>query len=365
MSATLTEPKQSERSTASDGGSYWLFSGPLDLFAFLGSALLSGFALVIGWHYGWLNSDSPEWVWVTGVLLVDVAHVWSTAFRVYLDPDEFRRRPGVYLLVPAAGFVVGVALYSLGPLMFWRCLAYLAVFHFVRQQYGWVMLYRARRGETTLWGRRLDAAAVYLATLYPLAYWHANLPRNFHWFLPGDFASLPSLVAQILEPLFWGVLACYLIRSVYQAVVESWINPGKDLVIATTVLAWYGGIVIFDSDYAFTVTNVFVHGIPYLVLIYWYVWIRPTSEPRATVRHGRMLVIFLATVWALAYGEELLWDRTVWHERTWLFGEGWPVRSLQWILVPLLAVPQLTHYILDGLLWRRRDQPDLAVPVQG
>ena len=40
-----------------------------------------------------------------------------------------------------------MALYSRGELVFWRALAYLAVFHFVRQQYGWMALYRARMGE--------------------------------------------------------------------------------------------------------------------------------------------------------------------------------------------------------------------------
>ena len=68
----------------------------------------------------------------------------------------------------------------------------------------------------------------------------------------------------------------------------------------------------------------------------------------------------LATVWALAYAEELLWDRMVWHDRPWLFGDA-PDRSwLAPILVPLLAVPQLSHYVLDGFLWRRRSNPRLV-----
>ena len=52
--------------------------------------------------------------------------------------------------------------------VFWRALAYLAVFHFIRQQYGWVMLYRVRGGERGRAGRWLDGATVYAATLYPL-----------------------------------------------------------------------------------------------------------------------------------------------------------------------------------------------------
>src|SRR5262249_28038326 len=70
---------------------------------------------------------------------------------------------------------------------------------------------------------------------------------------------------------------------------------------------------------------------------------------------------FLGVLWALAYVEELLWDRGVWHERAWLFGHGWDVGTLKLVLVPLLAVPQITHYVLDGFVWRRRQNPTFSL----
>jgi hypothetical protein len=66
-------------------------------------------------------------------------------------------------------------------------------------------------------------------------------------------------------------------------------------------------------------------------------------------------------VWVLAFAEELLWDRLVWHDRDWLFGAGWRARDWRWIAVPLLALPQLTHYLLDGLVWRRRANPGFTL----
>ncbi len=65
-------------------------------------------------------------------------------------------------------------------------------------------------------------------------------------------------------------------------------------------------------------------------------------------------LVFLATLWALAYFEELFWHRGVWHERDWLFGSYWDIESWKMFVVPLLAVPQLTHYILDGFIWKRK-----------
>ena len=142
---------------------YWLFSQTIDLTVFLGSALLSLALLAVGWQLGVLNGESPEWTWVSAVLFIDVAHVWSTSFRVYFDKEEFKRRFRLYLLVPVFGYAIGVALYSEGELVFWKALAAVAVFHFIRQQYGWVALYRRKLGETANWTWWIDAAAVYLA----------------------------------------------------------------------------------------------------------------------------------------------------------------------------------------------------------
>src|SRR5262249_19605234 len=157
---------------------------------------------------------------------------------------------------------IGIALYSEGQLVFWRALAYLAVFHFVRQQYGWVALYRSKGGETGKSGRWIEPVAIYAQTLYPLIYWPASLPRKLWWFLARDFAPVPTVIGSVAEPFYWGALAVYAARSLYRLIVRRQYNPGKDIVVATTALCWYLGIVHFNSDYAFTVTNVVIHGVP-------------------------------------------------------------------------------------------------------
>ncbi|MBM3464813.1 MAG: hypothetical protein FJX76_22170 [Armatimonadetes bacterium] len=325
---------------------WYLFSPRVDVAVFLGSALFSLALVLVGAPLGLLDAHAPEWTWIAGVLLVDVAHVWSTIFATYLDPEALRRHPARYVAVPLGGFLVGCALYGAGPSVFWRALAYLAVFHFVRQQYGWVMRYRARMGEQT--GRAFDGAVIYACTLYPLLYWHAHLPRGFHWFLEGDFttARWAAAILPFATWIYWGLLAAYAVRAAL-AWTRGAGNPGKDVIVATTAVCWYVGIVALNSDYAFTVTNVFIHGVPYLALLYW----RGRDRGFALFKHGPLP--YLAILWTLAFAEELLWDRGVWHDRAWLFGSGWEV-SPGW-LVPLLALPQLTHYVLDGFIWRRGD----------
>ena len=60
---------------------------------------------------------------------------------------------------------------------------------------------------------------------------------------------------------------------------------------------------------------------------------RVTGDGRVRVRRetsGRVYrafsnnwLMFLATLWAIAYIEELFWNRGVWHEHQWLFGGDW------------------------------------------
>jgi hypothetical protein len=341
--------------------SKWLFSARVDLSVFLGSAVVSLLLLAVGWQLGILNQDSPDWTWISAVLLIDVAHVWSTSFRVYFDAAEFKRRFWLYTLVPVFGYALGVALYSEGELVFWKALAIVAVFHFIRQQYGWVALYRAKlkeRSNLTWW---IDAAAVYLATIYPLAFWMTRLPRNFEWFVPNDFFSLPAFVEQILFPIYLLAFIVYFGKSIWQYFATGFLNIGKDIVVATTAVCWYVGIVFFNSDYAFTVTNVIIHGVPYFALIYFYARSRRASAGKFYNALSQNWIVFLASLWALAYVEELFWHRGVWHDKNWFFGANWDWQGAKTFLVPLLAVPQLTHYVLDGFIWRRKSNANFRL----
>lgn len=330
-------------------------------------------ALGVGAVTGVLHEDTPGWAWVPAVILCDVAHVWSTLFRTYLDPVERQARRHLLVMVPAVGLALSVALFALGELAFWRALAYLAIFHFVRQQYGWVALYRdratlsahanpnapSRFGLYERVGRLIDTTAIYAATLWPLLYWHTHVPRCFSWFFPGDIVALPPRLMPVATVVYAGALSAYAIRSLAQW-VQGTPNPGRDVVVVTTALAWYVGIVAFNSDYAFTVTNVFMHGIPYFAIVYGTTRARATSTlstvatPTLAVRLTRNLPVFFGFLWLVAFAEEMLWDRAVWHDHTWIFGEGWTIGAAKLVVVPLLALPQLTHYILDGVIWRRR-----------
>jgi len=256
------------------------------------------------------------------------------------------------------------------PLTFWRVLAYVAVFHFVRQQVGWVAIYRARAGERERIDRWLDNAAIYSATCWPLLYWHAHLPRKFNWFLKGDFLNLAWLQPAVapLGVVYVAVLVGYALRVAWRLRLGAVFNAGKHTVVLTTALIWFIGIVATDEDFTFTVTNVTIHAIPYAALLWAYARERAVDHPAAL--SGRIVAMglgmFLAVALAFAFAEELLWERLIWYDRPGWFGG--PIREepllspwLLTIVVPLLALPQAVHYALDGLIWRSKDAgPELG-----
>lgn len=337
----------------------WLFSRNLDLAAFTGSTAAA--FLLVAWAAGagLLHEPLSTPLWLLLVVGVDVAHVHATWLRTYFDPGELKAHPWRYALVPLGAWALGVALHLRSGLLFWRVLAYLAVFHFVRQQLGWVALYQRKEEDLTAFDRRLDRLAVYSATLWPLLWWHAHLPRAFSWFVAGDFAGpVSAALARALLPLHLGLLGAFLARQAARRIATGFLPWGKTLLVATTALAWHVGIVVLDSDLAFTALNVLPHGVPYAVLV----WTATRDEgPRRGFAGGLLRAgptLFGLLLLGLAFLEEGLWDAGIWHDHEavfgGLFGGGWDLGLLpQALLVPLLALPQATHYLLDGLIWKR------------
>lgn len=334
----------------------WIASRGFDLGLIVGPPLMA-VALVLAVP-ALRTGDTPVWAWVVFVLAIDVGHVYSSLYRTYFDPEELERRRQLYLLTPLFCWIAGVVLYSFGALVFWRILAYVAVYHFVRQQFGFVMVYRHRGGERGVFDRRLDKATIYATMLYPLVFWHADDGRQFAWFVQGDFLSLPAWTGSLAIWLYVAILAVFAGRQIQRFATGGGVNWGKIGIVAGTAAVWFVGIVFLNSDFAFTVTNVVAHGIPYMALVWLYGRRKWAAEGswRTWIHRPAAAVAFVGLLVSLAWFEEGLWDVFVWRENAAVFG-GWnpnfvvPEMALN-LLVPLLTVPQATHYVIDGWIWK-------------
>jgi hypothetical protein len=66
-------------------------------------------------------------------------------------------------------------------------------------------------------------------------------------------------------------------------------------------------------------------------------------------------LFFIVFLFAIAFFEEYVWEIFVWNEQFSFRGSDFS--NWQFLLVPLLTVPQFTHYILDGFIWKSNKQP--------
>jgi hypothetical protein len=349
MSATRAQP--------------WIHSPRIDGAWILAPGLVASLLalLLIGTGHG--DRGLSLWMWGVLVVGVDVAHVYSTIFRTYLDPLERRRLSGWLVLTPLLGWALGVLVYSWSAAAFWTLLAYTAVFHFVRQQYGFLMLYSRRERALPAACTRIDRVAVYAATLGPLVYWHTHLPRPFVWFIDGDFLGLPAWLWPAVRPQYALALGAYVAKECWLVAARGVVNIPRNVIVLGTAVSWYVGIIAATGDLVFTLTNVVAHGIPYMALTFIYSQGEARRHPEVRPRLANVVPAAIGLLILLAFVEEGLWDGLVWREHLRLFpGFGWlpPVSAdaALALLVPLLALPQLTHYVIDGVIWRLRAHPE-------
>lgn len=343
----------------------WLFSRNIDLTTlYLPIWICWAILCCLPSHI--LQADIPLWVWVIFVLFVDVGHVWSTIFRTYLDSEEFTQHRQLLLLAPLFSFLIVVLISWISVFWFWRLLAYLALFHFIKQQYGFLALYKMKAqdfGQSKLFQ---DKWILYWATLYPVFYWHCAQGINFSWFVPNDFLNIRTFALNYsssidtglwaLNTIYWLLILAWLIEELYK---NATLQLGKILWMLTTAVNWYIGIVYFNSDLAFTLTNVIAHGIPYMVLILYYQQQKAPLRNRPLRSMASIALLILPLVFVLAWLEEYCWDMLIYGERLHFFSAilAYPFDLLeqplyQSIAIATLTIPQLTHYIIDGFIWK-------------
>lgn len=291
--------------------------------------------------------------WLVLVLMIDVGHVYSTLFRFYWEKNTFAQYKSLLIIIPVASLIVGVGIHMIDSFLFWRILAYAALFHFIRQQYGFMRLYSKEQGQPA-WASWLDSFSIYNATLYPVVFWHLHLTDSLSWFIPNDFISISLPADGLIFTIYIIILITYVIKEVYYSLQSSDFNWPKNGIVMGTYLSWYAGIIFFKGDLAFTLMNVVSHGIPYMVLI----WLYGSKKNSSGFSFGwKGVFIFFIVLFGLAYFEESLWDILVWKDHSDLFPffEFSNPLSNPWVLsvvVPLLTLPQITHYVLDGFIWR-------------
>jgi hypothetical protein len=330
----------------------WLGNATQESIFILAPALVPVAIVFLFRNYFSTHQVDTLW-WIILVLCIDVSHVYSTLFRLYWDRPTLMKYKRTLIVIPVVSFTIALTLHYYDALIFWRVLAYVAVFHFVRQQFGFMRLY-SRHEHASKVHRYIDELAIYSATLYPLLYWHLHATNSLSWFVKGDFIKFDFAYESIVFVAYLIILFVYVIKEGINIVKLGTINIPKTFIVIGTYASWYVGIVTFQGDLIFTLLNVVAHGIPYMALI----WIHGKKKSTQTnfSFNLRGTLLFMGILFMLAYVEENFWDGIIWKDHPDIFPMLAEVSLnnpvIISMIVSLLVLPQITHYVLDGFIWR-------------
>lgn len=345
--------------------SFWIRSSKFDFWWFIAPLMFPPLiAFIIPNDYlSQQQKDIFPWSWILIVLTIDVAHVYSTVYKTYFNPIAKAKHRLKLIALPILVWIIGALIYSQSARFFWSVVAYFAVYHFVRQQYGFFRLYSIKSIATQFQKRVLNCC-IYTVMVIPILIWHVRGQRNFNWMTEGDFFYFPSSTLEpVLQILFIAIVCFYCLLEIRLKKVNKVLNIPRILLTLSTAFSYYVAIVVTNNDFLFSLINVIGHGIPYMALVWW-------SEKKSLNETSPSLlkmvlskwgfILFYLIIFAMAYFEEALWDALVFREKPLPF--GWTYQFLSEIkdsivliiVVPLLIMPQIVHYILDGYIWKNK-----------
>lgn len=348
----------------------WMVSPKFDLSVFLGPILFA--SLISPFAYLYYPSSIPLWAFVSIIVLFDVAHVWATNYKVYFDSIEVRRRPFFYLFPIPFFFALsyGVVLYSEN--LYWTILAYVAVFHFIKQPWGFISIYKRKFNEKTKLDLYFDKYMVWSAGLYPVFIWHGSPGRVFDWFNAGEsfIMKLPSKVIPFLYSFYLLGIILYILRQTYIYKKHKQFNLPKHVLMFAIYLTWALGIYMTNPIISAAFLNLF-HGVPFFAIIWLYSKNKYLDQYKvypniSKIFQSKSIIIFVGVVFLPALIEEFFWDQLIWHiylpESSWITVNY----QLKALFIALLSLPQIIHYWLDMFIWKmdEKKNPDLKKYLQ-
>lgn len=325
-----------------------------------------------------LDKDLSLGLWVVFVLCIDVTHVWSTLWRTYLSPDDRKHHKTLLLIAPIASLLLVSSISMVSEQLFWSILAYFAIYHFMKQQVGFMKIYqrKAHIPEVSKWFTH--ERLIFFSMIMPVIYWHLMPNSAFKWFDGSSFfthyfdwaLSINTLkhIRIWFELIYWSVIASWLFLLFKNPYVRLKTMLPMLLWLLTTSINWYLGIIYFNSDVAFSITNIVAHGIPYLTLVLWYRWRKLKLSPKKqTIKAPKLIAVSLGLILTLALCEEYLWDTAINLENNLFFlpeiYEMFQDPIWRAIAIGLLSIPQVAHYIIDGYIWKSNSKNPLLKPI--
>lgn len=345
-----------------------------DLVWFLGLPFAAvGFALA---SQQWLPAVALASVglWIT------VPHHFATWLRVYGSAEDWGLWKDRLIIGPLVIFSTTLLALMWAPLTLFMLTLLWDHQHSVMQQHGFARVYdfKARSGSPVT--GRFDLALQW--TLYVNLFLVAPLFSSiwirelYRWQLP-----ISADTVRTIQQVSWSVLAAYGVAYLAH-LAWCWrrrvpVNPVKYLFIASSYFLWYFTAWQTASLLVWGIAHRIMHGVQYIVIVYWYLRRKaerspaadkPSSRVASLVRSGNLKAFLLASlVYAVVYQLAVGGSLEVFGFGAFNFTDRYPV-------IPDLGLPALspasayalfaamminslamTHYYFDSFIWKVSD----------
>lgn len=209
---------------------------------------------------------------IVWIIVLDWAHIFAQWHRIYCNPLETKMLKWIYpisffLLVPC----LTVVLHYSGRIPVETFLIYFVVYHFIKQNYGYIRVYSKTDGPKQKYEMWLETLLIYLSMALPVLYWHLSFPYDlFTWV---KFFPKWGPINLFLTPLLILYILCwvsYLVMEVRRSLRNNQINIPKNLSILSAAVGWGAITLLSESPMLVYFTVVLAHDLSYTTFV-WFI----------------------------------------------------------------------------------------------
>jgi hypothetical protein len=294
----------------------------------------------------------PNYVLAAVAVTSNGPHLSGTWSRVYLDTRELRRRPFAFVGVPLLITAAIVAMVQTTPeahRITTSIILYWATWHFAAQCYGLLRIYQRKSGEPARPGHRAEALFVF-ATAAAGILWRIHYGPRSLFGITAITPPVPFAVVALALTAWIGSGLAVLVDQTRRALAGHAI-PWPRLAFLGAVLLGFGVpfMLMTDGTAGFAAAACW-HGLQYLGIVYHYnrqkfrsgdargagliAWV---SQPGRQFVYVALMLGMVGVVYGgiFAVAQVTHWDL-------------WKLTLSTWTSITL------SHYWLDGLIWKMR-----------
>lgn len=282
-------------------------------------------------------------------VLFDSLHVYASLGTATIFVNEFKKRYLFYLFFPIFVFIIYLLLFKKNELWMYQVYSLFSVFHFGRQQIGWMRMTSKKGLSFFKWESQFEDLVIYLST-WGFVLYRVNSDYFYHWSKTGDMNLFRFISATLVLKLILSINLVFVIYQLWIIYRYRYINLAKILIWFSTVSIWGVAFYLFENFNIVSLSLIFtLHSSAYMLLLYHYTKMRKSEGCNTYLQgsHRKIYVIIFIGSFVLAFGKYFVENLSNVVEPS----------SIVFFMIPLVTAISSFHHALDSFFWRDKYNP--------